>query len=300
MEESKKPNWFVRVLLSLFCILLTAMVLYRYLTIDPRGEIGAGVITLLCLLLILVLAESFDNFAVGQVISISREVRKKEKDVEKLEKRNEALFSQLIAVANSQSQQQNHTNVYGDYHGVPTIQKASEAEVQEKLSSDLSSADQTLTPPRVRVNWQKAEQLGMKKYLALRNLSPANVILEAKLVTQFYGIDPISNMQPVFDGYIKEAEQETFVEVRPRSLLGPSFRDRLYLTLSKINYYRSVKRIDAHLDLVLVRVVDDETRTVSFDRMVEHFQPAIASGLLKMHEIELTADEGIACSDIGA
>ena len=299
MEEvAKKTNWFVRILISAFCLLLVGMVLYRYLCVEPRGDITAGVITLLCLLLVLVLSESFDSFSVGKLISVSREVKKKEKEVEKLEKQNAHLLTQLISISNTQSQTQSHTNVYGDYHATPTVQKASATDVQEKQSSDAVSAAPQTEAPRVTTNWRKAEEIALAKYLQQRSLHPSNAIIEAKLVSQFQGIDPISSMQPVFDAYIKETDHETFVEMRPATFMPLMFRDRLYVMLSKINHYRTAKRVEAHLDLVLMKLPAEEPRNSnSFSRLLESFEPAIASGLLKIHEIEFTAEEAASCRD---
>lgn len=299
MEEvAKKTNWFVRVLISAFCILLVGMVLYRYLCVEPRGDISAGIVTLLCLLLVLVLSESFDSFSVGKLVSVSREVKKKEKEVEKLEKQNAHLLSQLISISNTQSQTQSHTNVYGDYHATPTVQKASAIDVQEKQSSDAVSAATQTEATKVTTNWRKAEEIALSKYLQQRSLHPSNVILEAKLVSQFQGIDPISSSQPIFDAYIKETEHETFVEMRPATFTPMMFRDRLYVMLSKINHYRTAKRVEAHLDLVLMRLPGEEERTPnSFARLLESFEPAIASGLLKIHEIAFTEQEATSCRD---
>jgi hypothetical protein len=248
---------------------------------------------------VLVLSESFDSFSVGKLISISREVKKKEKDIEKLEKQNAHLLSQLISISNTQSQNQSHTNVYGDYHATPTVQKASAKDVQENQSSDAaSSATPPNDAPRATTNWHKAEEMALTKYLQQRAIHPSNVIFEAKLVSQFQGIDPISSMQPVFDAYIKETEHETFVEMRPATFASMMFRDRLYVMLSKINHYRTAKRVEAHLDLVLIRLPSDEARPPnSFSRLLQSFEPAIASGLLKIHEVEFTAEEAASFRD---
>lgn len=299
MEDlSKKTNWFVRILISVFCLIIVGMVLFRYLTIDPKGEISAGIVTLLLLLLVLVLSESFDNFSVGKLISINRVIRKKEKEVEKLEKQNSQLLSQLITISSSQTQTQSHTNVYGDYHAAPTVQKASEEEVRDKQSSESSSAPARPEPARLGTNWRKAEEISFKKYLQQRSLHPSNVIVDAKLVNQFHGIDPISNMQPIFDGYIKETDHETFIEFRPGTYMSPMFRDRLYVMLSKINHYRTAKRVDAHLDLVLMKLTNEETRPYqNSDRLFEHFEPAIASGLLKVVAVEFSDEESVSCRE---
>lgn len=297
-ENSKKTNWFVRILISLFCLLLIGMVLYRYLCVDPRGEISTGIVTLLCLLLVLVLAESFDNFSIGKLISVSREVKKKEKEVEKLEKQNGQLLSQLITISSSQTQTQSHTNVYGDYHAAPTVQKATDEEVQDKQSAEPTPPPSSTEAASPRTNWRKVEEIGLRKYLQLRSLHPSNVIVDAKLSTQFQGVDPISALQPVFDAYIKNTDHETFVEMRPEKFLNPMFRDRLYVMLSKINHYRGAKRVEAHLDLVILKILGETSRVYqSPERVLEGFEPAIASGLLKVVAIELSDEEAASCRE---
>lgn len=98
-DSSKAANYFVRTLIGLLCLLLAAMVLFRYITVQPQGEISPGLLTLVGLLVVLVLAESFDNFSVGKLVSVSRDVRKKEVEIDKLEKQNASLLSQLITVS---------------------------------------------------------------------------------------------------------------------------------------------------------------------------------------------------------
>ena len=114
--QTDKTNWFVRILIIVFCIGLFVMVFYNFLLVDPKGEINNGLLTLLFISLILVLAESFDNFSIGKLISISRDAKKKEKHIQGLEKKNSELINQIISIQNIQSQTQQHTNVYGDFN----------------------------------------------------------------------------------------------------------------------------------------------------------------------------------------
>ncbi|HBA3655523.1 TPA: hypothetical protein J5F46_003141, partial [Escherichia coli] len=134
----KKENIFVRVLIVLLCILLASMIMFNYFCLDPRGEINSGVIILLSLLLILILSESFDNFSLGKLISISREVKRKEQEVNKLEREKIELFNQLIKFTSIQHQTQQHTNVYGDYHAGKgtSVERASDQEVEAKASDE--------------------------------------------------------------------------------------------------------------------------------------------------------------------
>ena len=115
-----KTNYFVRGLIVIFCGLLTWMIIYNYFCIAPKGEISSGLITLLFILLVVVLSETFDQFAIGKLFSISREAKKKEANVKKLEKENKELLSQLVNITNSQKQTQQTVSVSGDYIAPPS------------------------------------------------------------------------------------------------------------------------------------------------------------------------------------
>ncbi len=112
------------------------MITYNYFCVSPQGEINSGIITLLSMLLILVLAESFDNFSIAKLFVVSREAKKKEATVKDLEQKNTALLSQLISISNTQTQSQNHTNVYGDYHETPQQQKANSQKSEQKVNKE--------------------------------------------------------------------------------------------------------------------------------------------------------------------
>ncbi|EMJ3470042.1 hypothetical protein [Vibrio harveyi] len=290
-KEVNKENWFVRGLIIAFCMLVVAMVIFSYFFVEPKGEVSSGIITLLLVLLILILSESFDNFSMGKLISISREVKKKDNEVQKLQKEKSELLSQLITISSSQHQTQQHTNVYGDYHAskAATVERASEQEVQDKESDEQES---NRTPQKAyRIDWRKVESIAMERYVSQKGLHSANIIPEAKLVTQFHGIDPVSNHQPIFDGYYKNDNREVFVEFRPNRGMHMMLRERIYMMLSKINHYQNVKNVDAHLDLVWLNIPDEESRNGSTERFLHDFEPAIASGLLRISEIDISEEE---------
>lgn len=299
VADAKPKNYFVRFLLGMLCILIAGMVVFRYLRVEPIGEITIGVLVLIALLVVLVLSESFDNFSIGKLVAISRDVRKKEAEIEKLEKLNASLLSQLIAVSNSQSQRQSSTTVQGDYYATaPVVQKATDAEVEEKQNSENRALAATAAevPAPARMDWARAESMALEKLLKLRNIHPSNLITEAKL-SFLQGVDPISNIHPIFDGYIKETDGETFIDMRPERLLSPMYRDRLYVMLSKIHHYRATKQINAHLDAVILKVPGEEGRGIwgNTQKVFQYFEPAIASGLLKIHEIQFTEAEANEC-----
>lgn len=292
--KEKKPNWFVRIMIILLGLMLIGMILYNYVCIVPKGEINSGILTLLAILLILVLAESFDNFSIGKLISISREAKKKEKQVSKLEKEKTDLLNQLITISNTQTQSQQHTNVYGDYHAgkIPVVEKATEEELEEKESEESNKSSDDSGPRPTRLSIRELEALALDKYVKSKNIHKSNVISEAKLVTQFHGVDPISNVQPIYDGYYKtEDGKEIFIEFRVTRGSGMMLRDRIYVMLSKLNHYQNVKNAEVHLDLVWLKIPDEGSRPFAGDRIINEFQPAISSGLLRVSEITFTKKE---------
>ncbi len=263
-----------------------------------HGKIDGGFLVVAALIVILILSESFDSFAVGKLVSFSREVKKKEQEVEKLETQNANLISQLITLSNHQAQSQNHTNVYGDYHAAGRVEKATEEEVAESQQREVASeppaggAAPAAAPPataRPIVDWRAAEHFAFARYAQLKAVDAGAIVREAKLVIDLRGVDRISNTNPIFDGYIRAPGREVFIEVRP-NFGSPTFRDRLYLMLSKIEHYRGRSNIEARLDLVVLRLPSRPAPSYE-TRLIEEFQPAIASGLLTITEITVSEAE---------
>ncbi len=113
---NNKKNWFVRILIILLCLGIVSMIYFSFFCVAPYGEFKNGMFFLLSILLILVLSESFDNFSVGKIISIEREIKNKENENQRLERKNTELISHIISITNTQTQKQQSTNIFGDYY----------------------------------------------------------------------------------------------------------------------------------------------------------------------------------------
>ena len=143
MELDRTPNYFVRTLIVLLCIGIGSLITYNFFQTEPKGQISSGLITLISFLLVLVLAESFDNFSVGKLITLNRKVEEKVKENEELERKNTELISQLISVTTNQTQSQSHTSVYGDYYA--DMKKGSQSKEidPDQVKELLDSIDDT-------------------------------------------------------------------------------------------------------------------------------------------------------------
>ena len=286
--QNPRSNWFVRLLIVAFCGFLGTLVVYRYFFIDPKGEISGGLLVLLAFILVLILSELFDNFSLGKLVTMSRAIKEKEAQTSELKKENTELRGQLITISTSVSQRQTSTNIFGLPDGMVellTVKKAPADEVEAKQNEEASPPTAAPTVYERQFDRAKAEKFAIQKFIETNNLQAFNLILDAKLSTQFSGIDPITDVTPIFDAYINANDAEIFVEARPTQYATLSFRDRLYVMLNKANVY---------LALVLVNLPEpSQSRPPSFylDRLQREFEPAITSGLLRIQVIEPSPEE---------
>lgn len=296
--EEKKNNNFVRILIIGLVGFIIWIVAYSFLYIEPKGSISTGMITLIILLVIIVLSESFDNFSIAKLFTMTRELKSKDTSIEKLDIQNTELRKELVNVVTSISQNQSSTNIIGlpdDIAKRIGVEQATEDEITKKRSQENEEPTDKSQVTRKRIDHQKLEEIIFTKFLTQHNLSEFNLIKEAKLVTQFSGIDTISNIQPIYDGYINTGEREIFIEIKASRGFNPMIRERIYFMLNKIYLYNKIKNANAHLNLVLVPLkTNDDRNGISqrqADRIKEFFEPAIVKGLLKIVEIKLDKTE---------
>jgi hypothetical protein len=295
--DQQSSNWFVRTLIVIFCVFLGAMVVFRFFLIEPKGEISGGLLVLLAFVLVLVLSELFDNFSIGKLVNMSKSLKEKEAQKIELKKENAELRTQLITVTTSVSQRQTSTNIFGlpdQMAELMTVKKAADEEVAAKRKEEEAPRAVATEAPSRRLDRAKLESISMTKFVSSQNMQAYNVILEAKLSTHFSGIDPITDTTPIFDAYINTVDSEVFVETRPTTYTTTMFRDRLYVMLTKLHHYKTIKKANVYLALVLTDIPEDNPRPPAsyyLDRLKREFEPAITSGLLRIHSIEFSSEE---------
>lgn len=307
--ETKKPNWFVRILIILLSVFLGGLIYFNFFWSIPPAQISTGLLVLVAFLTILVLSEAFDNFSIGKLISLSREIKDTEHKNMELNKENSMLRNQIVSISTSISQKQiNSTYVLTDELAkVLSVRQADEPEKQQKqketeqetttnTNNNTEPTTQETTPRRI-LNLRRLEEVALRKFLAAEGLSQLPIISDAKFTNQFQQIDPVSEFSPIFDGYIKTVDTEIFIEMRIKNRSLAMLRDRLYLMLSKINHYRNIKRVNAYLFLVLIVRPDEEQNGSTIDRIKKEFEPAITNGLLIIRDVEITNVENLQILD---
>lgn len=299
-QDKKETNWFSRIGIILIAILIISMIIYKFFFNVPIAEISSGIIVLLAFSILLALSESFDNFSIGKIISLSRKVQEKETIIEKkdtelkqVETEKRELLTQIISLSNNFSQRQSNTNIYG---ATPetikqfTVQKAEEPEV-DTLKDKEQEEENLSAPERKRIDFRKVEEIALQYFIKDNNIDVSKMFKDVKLQA-FDGIDPISDTSPIYDAYINEIDKEIFVEIRPTPIMGSFFTDKIYVMLSKIHHYRQFKKINCSLHLIMVEIPEESRDNSRFlNRILELYRPALSSGLLKISTIKLEATD---------
>lgn len=290
-----KCNWFVRLLIVAFCAFLATLVIIHFFRIRETAEISYGLLVLLAIILVLILSEVFDSFSVGKLVSMSRAMKEKEVQTTELKRENSELRGQLISISTTVSQRQTSTNILGLPADLLTVKKAPAEEIaNKKKEEEVSPPLQPKVVSEREFDNARAAELVLSKFVASHNLQAFNLIRDAKLSTRFSGIDPITDVTPVFDAYINAIDSEIFVEIRPVQSASFMFRDRLYVMLTKIHHYKTIKKANVYLALLLLGTPEQTNLRPSkfyVERLQREFEPAITSGLLRIHTIEPTPEE---------
>ncbi|KQA50418.1 hypothetical protein CGT77_03405 [Vibrio cholerae] len=297
--NDKKVNYFVRCLIVGLAAFIVWIISYSLLSPDSKGAISAGMITLVILLVVIVLSETFDQFSVGKIFSLSKEVAKKNGSIVRLKNENTELRKELVNVVTSINQHQTSTNIIGvspaDIAKAIGVEKATPDEITEKRTEEIEEIPERVRPIRRIIDHRKLEEVVFNNFLKTRNLTNLDLIREAKLVTQFSGIDAITNTQPIYDGYINTGESEIFIEIKIARASTIMIRERVYLMLNKIFLYNKIKNANAHLNLILVDIggEDDDRNRIqrNFELLKEFFEPSILRGLLRIVPMSLSEVE---------
>ncbi len=306
-ETTEKPNWFVRILIIIFSVILVWMVYTSFTKSASPFSLNAGIITLISIITIVILSESFNNLSIGQLISLSRKVEKVEEEKDKLAKENSTLSLQIVQMAQivtnfRQTQVSSNTPInitsfdfaqlLGQKLGVVKVDQEEKLSEIEKISTEeevtITNAKDVVPEENRRFNslirnktYGKLEEIALNKYIEKNNLPILDFQKDVRFSEAFEKIDPIMEKGIIFDGYLSLAQKEYFFEVRVGSTTSQMYWDRLYIMLAKILFYRQAKNIQADLTLINIEIPEEKNDRVFYspDRFFKAFQPAIANNL---------------------
>lgn len=289
MKNKRKPNWFVRILIVVLFIALSVMIGYKFLYVNPIGDINHYVIIIIFILVVIVLSESFDNFSIGKILNIKRELHRNEEENRTLRAENNILRKNIINLSASLTQNQTSNNIinFPDfYRGKVPVQKANEEDIKEKNEQE----EKALRKDKRLIDFveiKRMEGVALDVFVKKNNLSMASVVKEAKFMKNFSENDPIASFSYIFDAFVKTKDEELFVDIRyvKNSFSSMLMRDRIYALLSKIYVYKLVTKANASLVLVLIfdgSVLEEKEENGMLKLLNRNFYPALVNGILKI------------------
>tara|TARA_Y100001933_G_scaffold173794_1_gene172229 strand:+ start:1016 stop:1933 length:918 start_codon:yes stop_codon:yes gene_type:complete len=299
MNSNKRID-FSRSAVVIVGLLLISMIVFNFFIVHPKGDITNGLIVIILLLITVALSESFDNFSVFNLLSLTRENKQKEKTITDLKTENIELRGSIVKLTTSIVQTQTSTNIIGFPHEElrkAFVLQASEDEIEEKENENKSNLEAQPLEVQKKLDYRIVEQSSISKYIDQNNYGEFNLIRDAKLVSQFDGIDPICGNPPIFDGYINTYDSEIFIEVKNPTPAPMILRDRLYFMLNKIYLYNKISSSKTYLVLLVPDIKTEEVDLTNrdpnkfIDKLSDYFAPAIASGLLRLRKIDFDYDE---------
>ncbi len=303
LEPSNKQSWITRILTVVFLGFLGYLVIQSFYKASPAFVISAGILIVLVLMTVLVLSEAFNSFSVGKLLTLSREVSKTSQEKQELKTDNTELRKALVQLAVNVHQSQVNATINAS--GVDLLKalgvvKADKPE--EDLEQDIKATPMAEAPAQVQDRESRmqsfrirrlADDLALEKYIDANALPRIDVEREMQFSSYFENLDPIMERRVTFDGYMRSANKEYFFKVVNEASVYPTIWDRLYVMLSKILFYREAKKVPAELILILSKIPGQEAEHESRfrERFMQAFQPAIASGILRVERIEITRSE---------
>ena len=286
MENGRKVSKGFVLSLVLVSLLIAGLVAGTFLLSENKFEITTPIISLLCLLVILVLSNSFDYFCFGKLVRISRQADIDKNTINRLENEKWELCMKIMNI-NLQSQSSS-TIIYNSF----TTEKMNDADKQnEKAEEEINNELQTKTIDRKKIDKEAFRDLILKKHFGTSKQD--KISKDIKIVEQFQNVDSISNKPVFFDGILYEDYKEVFIVVL-KSVSPLLFHDKLYVQLNKIFSYKVSKKIDAKL-LLLIPIESNSENNNRWDSFKNYFMPAISNNLLSVEFVNYSKDEYESC-----
>lgn len=296
----KKQNRFSRVLIVILTVFIAVLIISSFILGESKYSLTNEMILLILLLIVLSLAEIFDNFSIGNLFMAKKEKHEKEVELKEVKQENKELRTQLISIVSNSVTNQN-MNVFGlskdGLMQMAGIEQAESSAVEEKQAED-SVIDNKRLAEEFRKRYRilpQIEKLALDRFCTQFKIPILSIVRDIQFSKEFIGIDPIMEQNVIFDAYYKSLQEEVFIEVRINFI--PDFRAiySLYYLLSKIYYYGKANQLHTKMVLIVANLPESYWNNKGYPgiskvifKLQETFAPAIKNSLLEIVPIEIT------------
>jgi hypothetical protein len=145
--------------------------------------------------------------------------------------------------------------------------------------------DYFLIHPKLKneVQFKSLKSFILSKFVLGNNYSDKHLIEYVEIDIPNNTIDPIGNMNPVFDGYIESETEELFISIGFLRSMSSCFYERLYVQLARLHWYQQCKQKQIIYKVIFVDFSinhEVQTDTIIDAKYYASFLPSIKSGLL--------------------
>lgn len=302
-KDNKRGDTIVIRLLIIFIALIVGL---NFVLYDPVFKITESTIICLLILTTLAFANIFDNISISNYFSVSKNMKKVEKENDELKKTNLKLIEQIVNITNNvKINIINGAFVTESSKDIESIEKKEQEEPfienvdnknrkHMKIQRFADIEDTSNYNNREYINKIKSvsEIVLLKK--ALSSVSYDNILYNVKLTPT---VEKIMNRPAEFDAMINEDDKTIFYEVKLKPLIN-TFSYQLYYMLEILELYKKNNRpcelvlLIPKPDKELEELLGEKTSYSNFkDRINNKFRLAIESGLLKIKEVSISLNE---------
>lgn len=296
------------IVIRLLIIFIALIVGFNFVLYDPVFKITESTIVCLLILTALAFANIFDNITISKYFSVSKNIKKLEKENNELKETNLKLIEQIVTITNN-------INVTNNiYNGADVTDSSNNIEsIGDKVAEEEPLLEKTDDKNRKHMKIQRfsenemdsnvnyreymnklksiAEIVLLKKELSSN--SSDNILYNVKLTPT---VEKIMNRPAEFDAMINEENKTVFYEVKLRPL--STFSYQLYYMLETLELYKKNNRpcelilVIPKPDKELEEILAEKTSYSNFkDRISSKFRIAIDKGLLKIKEVPISYKE---------
>ena len=306
MEEKSK---YTKVLTAILIIFILAIVLSSFLLSNNKFIITFEIIICFVLVIILVLAESFDNLSIPKLLSLSKNIKEVKKENSDLKEANIKLLEQVVSIKNS-----NNQNIYfpASFSTVGSSNINDIKKVEENDSTNEQENQEVcddISRPKLSHLERHKYRMSLEIYLLKKALNRESKISTIQNSEIQYDVRLINN-KPIEDNIMKNearfdalkinGKNNEFYEVKT-SIFWADYIYQLHYMLRTIELYQESRKVWAKLVLILPKVDKDLEKflfnrldnrfTILKEKIISKFEPAIENGLLEVLQVEVSKKE---------
>lgn len=313
ISDEKGKGLTKKISISIIYIIMMIFMLVSFFIGDKQFSISTGIIYTLVLMMVLVFYDSVESFSLGNLVTLKKEIKKKNDEVKQLSKDNSELRSQILSVVTASISNQNKIVLgFGDsWLKNAKLESASQDEKYEEetnIDNQQTNDGDNYSKNDTFHGWERSkfaraiDEKSVKKYAESLKLNEFELYNKVKFADEISDKDPIMEPSIVFDAYLKRPLEELFINVIS-SMPNINIFYRIYYMISIVVQYAQANNISAKVillvpifpDVTLSKMYPHRNQIREIERLKNKFKPAVKNGFLEIMEINFSEEE---CNNI--